>query len=202
MAIGGLSLRDRRKVQDVARNVGRRYDAAMRIRLVIPVLLATLLAACGGGGSGGSPTVTSSAAAGQPSSGQSADAATPAAGSADCAKITTAAQQLLMIQFLAQLKTPDVIESIKSKAIGNLDLDTFLAGMHDLHALDSYASPLGDPKAAIDFYEEAGKAAQVLFATDPMTQAAIDTYNQHVGTVAEFLNHQIAISGAMGAAGC
>lgn len=175
----------------------------MRIRLVIPVLLVTLLAACGGGGTGGAPTATSSAAAGQASSGQPADTAAPAGnGNVDCAKITTAAQQLLMIQFLAQLKTPETIESIKTKQIGNLDLDAFLAGMHELHALDSYASPLGDPKAAIDFYEEAGKAAQVLFATDPMTQAAIDTYNQHVGTVAEFLNHQIAISGAMGAAGC
>jgi hypothetical protein len=81
-------------------------------------------------------------------------------------------------------------------------LDTFLAGMHDLHALDSYSSPLGDPKAAIDFYEEAGKAAQVLFATDPITQAAIDTYNLKVGSVADFLSHQVAISGAIGAAGC
>jgi hypothetical protein len=176
----------------------------MRIRLVIPVLLVAVLAACGSGSNGGAPTVTSSAAAGQAASGQpAADTAAPAGnGNVDCAKITTAAQQLLMIQFLAQLKTPDTIESIKRKQIGNLDLDAFLAGMHELHALDSYASPLGDPKAAIDFYEEAGKAAQVLFATDPLTQAAIDTYNQHVGTVPEFLNHQIAISGAMGAAGC
>ena len=47
-----------------------------------------------------------------------------------------------------------------------------------------------------------GKAAQTLFATDPITQAAIDTYNQNVGTVAEFLGHQVAISGAIGAAGC
>lgn len=107
-----------------------------------------------------------------------------------------------MIQFLAQLKTPDTIASIKAKQIGNLDLDTFLAAMHELHALDSYASPLGDPKAAIDFYEKAAKAAQVLFATDPMTQAAIDTYNENVGTITDFLGHQSAISAAIGEVGC
>ncbi|MGZ6274100.1 MAG: hypothetical protein ACXWM8_07405, partial [Candidatus Limnocylindrales bacterium] len=120
----------------------------------------------------------------------------------DCAAITTAAQQLIAIQFFAQLNTPDTIASIKSKQIGNLDLDAFLAGMHDLHALDAYSSPLGDPKAAIDFYEKAGQAAQTLFATDPVTQAAIDTYLENVGTVADFLSHQIAISGAIDAAGC
>ncbi len=114
----------------------------------------------------------------------------------------TAAQKLLMVQLLAQLRTPDTIEQIRTKQIGGLDLDAFLAAMHDLHALDAYSSPLGDPKAAIDFYEKAGKAAQVLFAADPITQAAIDTYNENVGTVAEFLGHQIAIAGAMDAAGC
>ena len=31
---------------------------------------------------------------------------------------------------------------------------------------------MGDPKAAIDAYEEAGQAAKTLFATDPVTQAA------------------------------
>ena len=74
--------------------------------------------------------------------------------------------------------------------------------MHTLHALDSHPAVLGDPKAAIDFYEKAANAAKVLFATDPMTQAAIDTYNQNVGTLTEFLGHQGAISAAMGEAGC
>ncbi len=173
----------------------------MRIRLVIPVLFIVLLAACGGGGtaSGANPAAT----AGQTSAGQPADTAAPAGnGSVDCTTIKTAAQQLLAIQFLAQLTTPDTIEAIKSKQIGNLDLDAFLAAMHDLHALDSHASPLGDPKAAIDFYEEAGKAAQTLFATEPVTQAAIDTYSQKIGTIDDFLSHQIAISGAMSDAGC
>ena len=60
--------------------------------------------------------------------------------------------------------------------MGNLDLDAFLAAMKTLHTLDAFAGPLGDPKPAIDFYEKAGKAAG-LFAMEPITQAAIDTFN-------------------------
>ena len=165
----------------------------MRIRRAIPALLIAILAACSNG-----PASNSNGAA----TGSQGSTASAPAGNVDCAAINTAAQQLLAIQFLAQLKTPDVIESIKSHAIGNLDLDEFLAAMQVLHALDSFSSPLGDPKAAIDLYEKAGQAAKVLFATDPMTQAAIDTYNQNVGTVSDFLGHQIAISGAIDAAGC
>jgi hypothetical protein len=159
--------------------------------------------ACSGGSTGTASGANPLATDSQTSSGRPTDTTAPAGnGKVDCATVNTAAQQLLMVQFLAQLRTPDTVAPIKAKAIGHLDLDTFLAGMHDLHALDAYSSPLGDPKAAIDFYEEAGRAAQVLFATDPITQAAIDTYNQKVGTVAEFLGHQVAISGAIGAAGC
>ena len=36
----------------------------------------------------------------------------------------------------------------------------------------------------------------------PVTQAAIDAYNTHVGTIAEFLGHQGAIAGAMDSAHC
>jgi hypothetical protein len=160
-----------------------------RLRILLLTLAIAVLGACGGGTQTVTGQVTGSTAPG-------------GNGKVDCPTMRTAAQELLMIQFLAQLTTPDSVEQIKTKQIGNLDLDTFLAAMHDLHALDAYTSPLGDPKAAIDAYEGAGQAAQVLFATDPMTQAAIDTYNQHVGTVAAFLGHQVAISGAMDAAGC
>jgi hypothetical protein len=165
----------------------------MKTRFVSPILMLILLAGCGGAipGATTKPGATSGTAA-----------TTKPGGAIDCAAIKTAAEQLIAIQFLAQLKTPDTIESIKNKEIGNLDLDAFLAAMHTLHALDAYPSVLGDPKAALDFYEKAGKAAQVLFATEPMTQAAIDTYNQNVGSVADFIGHQAAISGAMGEAGC
>jgi hypothetical protein len=177
-----------------------RYDAAMRIRFVIPVLLVALLAACGGSGGTTAPNANPSAAGGQTSTSQ--PTAPAGNGKPDCAAINVAAQQLLMVQLLAQLKSVDTIEPIRTKQLGSLDLDAFLAGMHDLHVLDSYSSPLGDPKAAIDYYETAGKAAKVLFGTDPITQAAIDTYNQNVGTVGDFIGHQSAISGAMGSAGC
>jgi hypothetical protein len=164
----------------------------MRIRLIIPAVLIAFLAACGNGNGG------AASSADEPTPG----ASVPAGGAVDCAAIRTAAQELLSLQFLAQLKTADTIEQIKNQQIGSLDLDDFLAAMHVLHALDSHASPLGDPKAAIEVYEKAGKAAQVLFATEPITQAAIDTYNENVGTVGEFLAHQVAISGAIDAAGC
>ena len=168
----------------------------MRVKLVLSALLVALLAACSSGSSG------SSGASSNANPTPTAATASAGNGKVDCATINAAAQQLLMLQLLAQLRTPDAVAQVKTHQIGNLDLDKFLAAMHDLHALDSLASPLGDPKPAIDFYETAGKAAQVLFATDPMTQAAIDTYNQNVGTVAEFLGKQIAISAAIGAAGC
>ena len=110
--------------------------------------------------------------------------------------------QLLGVQLLAQLRSPDTAESIRDKAFGNLDLDAFLAAMDELHALDGQSSVLGDPKAAIEVYEEAAQAAKTLFDTDPITQEAIDAYNEHVGDVGPFLGHQTAIAGAMDSAGC
>lgn len=156
---------------------------------LVAILLALVIAACGGGGpaaTGKSPTATE-----KPGNGTAVD----------CAKLTAAASQLVGIQLLAQLTTPDRIASIKS--LGNLDLDKLLTALDDLHALDSVSSPLGDAKASIDFYQKAAKAAKTLLAMDPVTQAAIDAYNtDNVGTVADFLGRQIAISGAMGEAGC
>jgi hypothetical protein len=169
----------------------------MRTKLVLPALLVALLAACSSNGtasSGPSSNGNASATARASTGGQP--------GTLDCTAIKTAAQELIMVQFLAQLTTPDAVEAVRTHQIGNLDLDKFLAAMHTLHALDGHSGVLGDPKAAIDFYEKAGKAAQVLFATNPMTQAAIDTYNQNVGTLTDFLGHQSAISAAMGDAGC
>jgi hypothetical protein len=172
----------------------------MSIRSVVPVLLVVLVAACGSGtASSPAPSAIGSPAA----TGQPAATNEPAGnGKVDCAKVKTAATNLLMIQFLAQLRTPDSVEQIRTKQFGNLDVDAFLAAMHDLHALDSYPSALGDPKAAIDFYESAGKAAQALLANDPVTQAAIDAYTQKIGTTPQFLSHQAEIAGAMDAAGC
>lgn len=177
--------------------LGRRYDAAMKTRLALSALLLTaVVGACGASATGAPPSANSTAAA-------TAAASAPAGnGTIDCAKLKAAAVHLLDVQFLAQLTTADTIAAVKAQQIGNLDLDAFLSAMHDLHALDSYNSALGDPKAAIAFYETAGNAAKTLFAVAAPTQADIDTYNTNVGTVTAFLGHQIAIAGAMDAAGC
>lgn len=166
----------------------------MRTNLAISTLILVLVAGCGGGAG---PTTKPN-----PQATSGGVSTTQPGGQVDCAAIKKAGEQLIAIQFLAQLKTPETIASIKNKEIGNLDLDAFLAAMKVLHALDGYSSPLGDPKAALEFYEKAGKAALVLFATEPMTQAAIDAYNQNVGTVSDFLSHQVAIAGAIDEAGC
>lgn len=169
----------------------------MRMTRPLSILLIALLAACSStsGASSGPSTNGNPSQAGQASAGEQP-------GGLDCEALTTAAAQLIMLQFLAQLRDADSVEAVKTKQIGNLDLDVFLAAMHTLHALDSHPSVLGDPKPAIDFYEKAGRAAKDLFAADPLTQAAIDAYNENVGTVTEFLSHQTAISAAIGEAGC
>ena len=121
----------------------------------------------------------------------------------DCAKVKAATTKLIVaVQLLAQLRDPAGVEAVKAGTVGNLDLDEFLAALKDLHALDGQTSVLGDPKTAIEAYEKAGEAAKTLFATTPVTQDAIDTYNTNVGTVSSFLGHQAAIAGAMDAAGC
>lgn len=166
----------------------------MRTRLAISILTATLLAACGGSAPG--PT-TGSGATGQP------EPATTEAnvGDIDCAAIRAATQQLIGLQLLAQLSSPESLETIKS--VGNLDLDALLAALDELHALDGVSTPLGDAKASLAFYEHAAEAAKILFDMDPVTQAALDAYNdENVGTVADFLGKQIAISSAVDEAGC
>jgi hypothetical protein len=169
----------------------------MRTRLALPIL-AIVLAACGSSGGSASAVASSIVDGGQPSTAPAA----PGDGTTDCERLKTAAQQLISLQLMAQLNTPDIVEQVRDKQFGDLDVDAFLAGMQELHGLDAHASPLGDPKAAIDFYESVGLAAKVLFATQPVTQAAIDTYNESVGTIPDFLGHQIAIGGAMDEAGC
>ena len=164
----------------------------MRTKLVTPILFIALVAACGGG----TASTSKPAAA-------NATAAPAGNGSVDCAKVKAATAKIIVsVQLLAQMRDPAGVEAVKSKTIGNLDLDEFLAALKDLHALDGQSSVLGDPKAAIDAYEKAGEAAKTLFATNPVTQDAIDTYNTNVGTITEFLGHQGAIVGAMDTAGC
>lgn len=178
----------------------------MRTRLLVPVIaLAAVLSGCGSSGSTAqsSSTTAASNGSGTTTTGSDGSASGTGSGKVDCAAIKKAGGEVVVwVQLLAQLSSPDTVASIKNKSFGNLDLDKFQADMTTLHQLDSYSSPLGDPKEAIDIYEKAGKAAKVLFATDPVTQSAIDTYMTNVGTVGKFLGHQTAIAGAMDAAHC
>lgn len=175
----------------------------MRTRLLLSTVLCTvLLAACSGGG--GSASTARPATNAQASSGPAADTAAPAGGgSVDCTAVKAALAKIIVsVQLLAQMRDPASVEGVQSKTIGNFDPDEFLGALHELHALDGQTSVMGDPKAAINAYEDAGQAAKALFATKPVTQAAIDAYNTHVGTIAEFLGHQGAIAGAMDSAHC
>ena len=174
----------------------------MRTRLLLTTLLAAvLLAACSGRRR---IAATARPAAPAKTAAAPADSAAPAGGgSVDCTAVKAAMAKIIVsVQLLAQMRDPAGVDAVKSKTMGDFDPDEFLAALHDLHALDGQTSVMGDPKAAIDAYEEAGQAAKTLFATKPVTQAAIDTYNTHVGTIAGFLGHQGAIAGAMDSARC
>ena len=174
----------------------------MRTRLLTPILFIVLVAACSSGG--GAASTATPAAPGQTAAGQPADSAAPAGnGSVDCTKVKAALAKIIVsVQLLAQIHDPAAVEALKSKTIGNVDPDEFLAALADLHALDGQTSVMGDPKAAVDAYEAAGQAAKTLFAKSTVTQADIDTYNQSVGSLTDFLGHQTALAGAMDSAHC
>ena len=171
----------------------------MRTKIVpSTLLLVVVLAACGGASS--TPATNTNPTTAPASAGAATQA--PAGGKVDCVVLKAAAVELSASSSSPSSRPPDTIAAVKAKQIGNLDLDRFLAAMTVLHALDGHAGVFGDPKPAIDFYEKAANAAKVLFATEPMTQAAIDTYNTNVGSVTDFLGHQTAIAGGMDAVGC
>lgn len=181
----------------------------MRTRIFLPlVFAAVVLAGCGSSGStakssdanGAKGGVTTAVPGGAPS-GSAASGGTH--GKVDCAAVKSAAGRMIVdVQLLAQLDSPESATSIKNHEIGNLDPDRFLADMTTLHQLDGISTPLGNPKDSIDFYETAAKAAKVLFASDPIDQAAVDTYVKQAGPTGSFLSHQTAISAAMESAHC
>ncbi|HEY4378013.1 MAG TPA: hypothetical protein VGM93_12685 [Acidimicrobiales bacterium] len=179
--------------------------------LAVLIAVAAFAAGCSSGcsnddkqaGSNGPDTsATTVALGGASSNGSPSSNPSGGGGKVDCDAIKAAQPELISLQLLAQLKDPDTIQQIKSHTIGNLDLDKFLAAMKTLHALDGAKGVFGDPKAAIDIYEKAATDAKALFAADPPTQAAIDAYDRSIGTPDEFLGHQTAIAGALGADGC
>ena len=91
-----------------------------------------------------------------------ADTAAPAGGgSVDCTAVKAALAKIIVsVQLLAQMRDPASVEGVQSKTIGNFDPDEFLAALHELHALDGQTSVMGDPKAAINAYEDAGAGRQ------------------------------------------
>jgi hypothetical protein len=175
------------------------------LALVVLATLALLVASCGGGSgsssgdtsSGGGATTTT-----QASSSGGGSAGSGKGGDVDCPAVKKAAQELLGVQLLAQLRDAEAIAAIKAKTIGNLDIPRFKAAMKTLHQLDGWTSSLGDPKPAIEVYEAAADQAQQLFDANPPTQAAIDAYNISIGGTSTFLGHQTAIAGGLDAAGC
>jgi len=175
---------------------------AMRSRLLSLALVALVAAACGG--SGASSTSTPAAAAASTAASQAAATnGTGGTGKVDCASLKGPGADLIIgVQVLAQIRTPEALASVKDKSFGNFDPDTFIASMQKLHALDGVSSPLGDAKSAIDAYITAAQAAKDLMAKSSATQADVDAYLKNVGSVADFLGKQVAISGAMSAAGC
>ena len=174
----------------------------MRSRLLSLALVALVAAACGGGGA--SATTNPTAAATTAASQAAASTGTGGTGKIDCTATKQAGAEMIVgSQILAQLRTPDTVQAVKDKTIGGtFDPDTFIAAMQKLHVLDNVKSPLGDPKAAIDAYIAAGQAAKDLLAKSSVTQADIDAYLKNVGSISDFIGKQMAISGAMSAAGC
>jgi hypothetical protein len=174
----------------------------MRSRLLSLALVAAVAAACGGSGAS-STSNPSTAAASSAASHAAASTGTGGTGKVNCASLKEAGAQLILgTQILAQIRTPDTVASVKDKSFGNFDPDAFIAAMQQLHVLDGVSSPLGDPKAAIDAYITAAQAAKDLLAKSSVTQADVDAYLKNVGSVTDFLGKQMAISGAMSAAGC
>lgn len=167
-------------------------SAALRRRVLALLAVAVLVAACGAGAPGGA------ASAGAASGPAASSAAKP-----NCAALKKAASQLAVgVQLLAQMRSPQTVEAVKDKVVGDFDPDTFIAALQQLHAVDSPTAPLGNPKTAIDNYIAAAQSAKTLLAKDGVTQADVDAYLAKVGTISDFVGGQAPISAALSAAGC
>ena len=182
----------------------------------VVVGLVLVLAACGGGSEASSSSGGGTRPAAAPASGASSTteaesesepesesgSGTASRGAIACDELDDAAEQLASVEYLLLLDTPDHARAIKTNLVGDLDLTEFLTAMRTLHQLDPYGGPLGDPRTAIETYEAAALAARDLFAVEPITQAAINVYQDSLGDPAAFLSQQTAITGALAEAGC
>jgi len=123
-------------------------------------------------------------------------------GEVDCAAMEAALSEFTSVQLLAQIRDPGSIETLKLGSLTVVELDALEQALTELEVLDGYSNDMGDPAEAIDNLQAAVAEARGLFEADPVTQEAIDAYNESIGTLAEFLGNQVPISAALDEAGC
>lgn len=170
---------------------------------VLAVTAVLLLAGCGAGATDTPPAANGGHEASSLPPGDGGNQP-PQGGSLDCTAINRASGELVVgVQLLAQIRDPESVERLKGGTAGpRLDLDQLAADLATLDPLAAYPSPLGDPGQAIAAYKSAVAEAKELFAADPATQDAIDAYHSHLGSISDFLGHQVPIGGAVDKAGC
>lgn len=156
----------------------------------IAALVALTLSACspdGGDASGTTTTTTTTQAGG--------------GGDFDCAVLDDPETQtyLLGIQILAQLRSQDQVDGIKSGSL-TYDPDGVKRVLELLKGLPSDGT-LGDPGPDLDFYLEANEKARAILAVDgPVPQEMFDDLIAFEGDIGSFLGHQLSINGAVGEA--
>lgn len=175
----------------------------MRVRptftVAVFVLVGTVaLTACGGGDGSASSTAPRSTPT-------TSERSSEPEGAVDCAAVRKAAADMIVpLQLIAQMSSPDQVDSIKANQSVPLDLDGLLAALGTLHQLDGYDQPpFGSPKPSIDDYEKAAQGAKALLSSNQLDQASVEAfYRQDVVSPSAFLTKQAAISAAVDAARC
>ena len=156
--------------------------------------LALILAACSstattsGTTGAGSTTATTTSAATTPAGG---------GGSVDCSALTgdDAGTYTVGIQILAQLRSQDVVDSIKAGGM-TYDPEAMARILTKLKSLAGHGV-LGDPSADVDFYLAANeKARAILAVSGPVPQGMFDDIVAFEGDIGTFIGRQVSISAA------
>lgn len=141
------------------------------------------------GGCSGNPAL------GPGESPQDAEAAGSDSGSLDCAGIDSekVAEYGLYVQLLAQLNSPDQLESFTSIGFTPEKFDAALDNLDPVRTLG--AGQFGDPGEALDFYRGLNDTvAELLAKGEAVTQADVDAYVAETGGVDNVLMKQLAIN--------
>jgi len=121
--------------------------------------------------------------------------------SIDCTvlKAPSIADYIVGIQVLAQLRSQDSVDLIKSGTLA-YDPTVMESTLTALKALAGHGVPgLGDPGPDVDFFLGANSLAKDILATDgPVPQAKFDAIAAYEGDVGTFLGHQLSINAALG----